>query len=416
MQKKYVAIILLFFFLISMISILGSPLAATYHRIPTNTSTTVTSDKIRFYVDDPSGAEPAGLALTYNNLHGLLSEHVFVIESDTEFKVYPGTRTDLVVFTGTRFVLDSDYLDSYYANEEPGTTVFNMHLFFVPVSGSSLTLKASYSVGLTVDELPKIIVSDETQHFQSEQANGFVELYLNETTPLTAEYLINNPTYRLNLSYTNILSLYLGGSLYKEQIGYSPSSISSEILQEDYEADPTNAKWKEPLTLRVYKTGYYTIFDVSLTEIVIDDPTDPTDPTNPDHGGSGTDIEEDDNSGLISGIVDGIGGFFEWIWEKISTFFSQLFKPITDFIAEWKERLEDEDTAKATFWSSLSGLWDKISGYTLDPIIEFADDILDVEAIALVMMFWDIPILKEATLAAIFILVIMAFIILIISI
>lgn len=388
MQKKYVAIILLFFFLISMISILGSPLAVNVNATASGYTytSTGTSDSVLY-------------KNTFLYWHTLANDPNIAIkfESTSDFKIKFGSA---IIYTGQSVIINYEFL----IKNNVAMTTNNLQI--QGTSGSAIT--ATIVSVDTTEIVEKVVVSSSTQQHTSSQANELVYLYLDETTPLTVKYFISNPDFVVNVSSPNSMALYSGNSSYIAPI-YGSISLSTDVFIDSYNASPNLAKWSQPIAICAYKTGYMTQINVSTSTITVPDETDPTDP---DHGGSGTDIEEDDNSGLISGIVDGIGSIFDELWNKIVSFCTNLFQPVIDYIEEWNEKMNREDSAKDTIFDALGIMWDKLMGYTMEPIKDFFHSVLNVEAIALVMSFWEIPILKEFAMAAVVVLVIIAFFIL----
>ncbi len=112
-----------------------------------------------------------------------------------------------------------------------------------------------------VNNMEIVVLSIENKKYTSTKSDAKVYLYLSDSTPLTVAFLAENKDYYVQLNGTRELSLNLGSNQYKAQMGYGIVKLSYATFATDYEADPTNAKWKEPINVQNNASGYYTIFD-----------------------------------------------------------------------------------------------------------------------------------------------------------
>ena len=120
-----------------------------------------------------------------------------------------------------------------------------------------------------INEMAKttVVLHTEQQHIEASKAEDRIYLYLSSSTPLTIEYLAENPDYYVTLSSSRQLSIYAGESRIKDT-GYSTTfKLSYSAISELYEADPTNVKWKEPIAVKSQQDGYLTIIDYSASAV-----------------------------------------------------------------------------------------------------------------------------------------------------
>ena len=101
-------------------------------------------------------------------------------------------------------------------------------------------------------------------------------------------------------------------------------------------------------------------------------------PDTPTHGGGGSSFDTD-TSGLLAGIKE---------------FFSELFKPITDFIAQLKEQQEQKESFGSVISDAITTLLDALENVTVNPITEFFDS-LSEGAILIWQEFLMLPIIRE---------------------
>lgn len=108
----------------------------------------------------------------------------------------------------------------------------------------------------------------------------------------------------------------------------------------------------------------------------------------------------------ILDAVDSIGQFFSDITDYIGEFFTGLFEPIV----EWFNNKKEEEETKKGFWESfgekLKELVDKLAGFTLVPIKEFLNNLVNSDVISVLSAIYEFPIIKEMILAVVAVLVV----------
>lgn len=112
-----------------------------------------------------------------------------------------------------------------------------------------------------INNMEIVVLSIENKKYTSIKSDANVYLYLSDSTPLTVAFLAENKDYYVQLNSTRELSLNLGKNQYKAQMGLGNVKLSYATFATDYEADPTNAKWQEPINVENNASGYLTIFD-----------------------------------------------------------------------------------------------------------------------------------------------------------
>ena len=158
---------------------------------------------------------------------------------------------------------------------------------------------------------------------------------------------------------------------------------------------------------------YYKVVDPDIpdsSEPTIPDETEPTEPSSPEHGGGGMEFPDDDSdSGLVDRILNGIKNFFttllspiinyfenrdeNGLLDRIFNFFTNLFSPIITFIESF-ERVNE-------FERPLSELLGSLKDYTITPIQEYINGLMNLNTIAFLGSLWEIPVVKDIFYAAI---------------
>lgn len=120
----------------------------------------------------------------------------------------------------------------------------------------------------------------------------------------------------------------------------------------------------------------------------------------------------------ISNAVKDIGEFFslvgEWIGnavtsivEFIGDFFTDLFEPILG----WFENKRAEEETKQSFWEKmnegLNKILDKIMGFTLVPIRDFFNNLVNSDVVFVLNEIYEFPIIKEMIILVVAVLVIL---------
>lgn len=112
-----------------------------------------------------------------------------------------------------------------------------------------------------INNMEIVVLSIENKKYTSIKNDANVYLYLSDSTPLTVAFLAENKDYYVQLNSTRELSLNLGKNQYKAQMGLGNVKLSYATFATDYEADPTNSKWQEPINVINNASGYLTIFN-----------------------------------------------------------------------------------------------------------------------------------------------------------
>lgn len=223
-------------------------------------------------------------------------------------------------------------------------------------------------------------------------------LYLDDDTPLTYRYFKENPDYTITVIGTgknyNLCVVQSDG----KEVSLRYVSVSS-AYDFNYASIPKYYAEQNidcPLILRNSATN--NVFTInSNVDYSTGGSTDTTDPTDPEETTPVVPPEDDgeDTAGLLDGLLDGI-----------KSFFTELFKPITDLIESW-QKLQESET---TIWDALGLLYDYVKGYTFEPIFEFFESIVGNDALYLIVQIWNFPVIKELLIAVVAILVISGFI------
>lgn len=251
-----------------------------------------------------------------------------------------------------------------------------------------------YLITFTVIGFPRAInidvsfVIDTTQ--QTLSGSKYFYIMLDENTPLTPQYLKDNPDYEITVSSNGRdfqLRVMLDDTIASPKffslrnvtssnVTFGYSKFTSVVEQGATSYAETYDYWNSPIYLN---SGYS---DVIYT-------------TNSNYEYIPPVVEEpEDNSGIVNGILGGIEDFF-----------TSLFQPIIDFIDDWNALQE----SGGTIWTVLGTLYEKLKGYTLEPVLEFFQSIVGNDAIYMLVQIWDFPIVKELILAAVAFLVIGGF-------
>ena len=224
-------------------------------------------------------------------------------------------------------------------------------------------------------------------------------LYLDDDTPLTLGYLKDNPNFTITVSTTSgntpvqaIRPNNTSCSLGNARTAPVALNYNTNIYINSYYEQYGEEIWDYPI--RVGSADASAIITISVVGYVNPDDTEPTEPEEttpvvpPEDDG-------EDTAGLLDGLLDGI-----------KSFFTELFKPITDLIESWQKVQESE----ATIWDALELLYDYVKGYTFEPIFEFFESIVGNDALFLIVQVWNFPVVKELLIAVVAILVISGFI------
>ena len=203
-----------------------------------------------------------------------------------------------------------------------------------------------------------------------------VRLYLDESTPLTVRYFIENPSYYIklydgvdNFSYGFLLNVKSG--VFKDIVtldsttfsGVDESLYDTPIILTDQ--SKTSAKW--------------TIIDVGADPLPSEPETpteEPTDPTAPP-------VVDDEDS------ID--KSWFDSLGETLLDGIKELFFPI--------ELLE----ATESLLNAFNDLFGSFGEFDLSPITEFLDSLGSGNVTTYLMKIWDLPIVRELSLAIVLI-------------
>lgn len=233
-------------------------------------------------------------------------------------------------------------------------------------------------------------VIDTTQKTLS--GSKYFYIMLDENTPLTPQYLKDNPDYTITVSSngrdfqlrvmlddtTTSPKIYSLRAITNSNMDFSYNLYGTAIEQGAKQYANTYDYWNSPIYLNSgYPDVIYTTnSNYAYVPPVVEEP-------------------EDDNSGIVNGILGGIEDFF-----------TSLFKPIIDFIDDWKEAQE----AGVTIWDAFGQLYEYVKGYTFEPIAELFDYVLHNDALPIVIQIWNFPIVKELLIVIVAILVVSGFI------
>lgn len=231
-------------------------------------------------------------------------------------------------------------------------------------------------------------------------------LYLDEDTPLTLGFLKEHPEYEITfISYdssgnTTNVAVYWEmpnggvGSACNTSASATPPYVLT-YNNNSYLINCYNKYGEESLdypiklgnsnsnTTIVMNSNFIFNSDGTLTDPdEIPEETEPVVP--PEDGG-------EDTAGLLDSLLNGI-----------KEFFSDLFSPILSFIEDVQETFSSTDKLLGWF----NSLYEKIKGYTMKPVLDFFEDLTQNDAVALVLLFWDFPFVKEFTLAVVAVLIV----------
>ena len=124
------------------------------------------------------------------------------------------------------------------------------------------------------------------------------------------------------------------------------------------------------------------------------EPTEP-EPTDPEHGGSGSEIPDEDDSGLVDSILDGI-----------KKFFSDLLSPIFDYLDSTMGLADAFADFFSVMGNLITDLIDNVND-AIDSVYQFVDDI-NTGVMTWILMIWETPIIKELMTYSVFILIVAA--------
>lgn len=220
-------------------------------------------------------------------------------------------------------------------------------------------------------------------------------LYLDDNTPLTLGYLKDNPDFTITISSSSgntpiqaIRPNNTSCSLGNAQNGPVALNYTTNAYINTYLDKYGDEIWDYPIRVGNATTG--SILTISVVGYVNPDETEPTEPEETEPVVPPEDDGED-TAGLLDGLLNGI-----------KEFFSDLFSPILSFIEDVQDTLSSTDKLLGWF----NSLYEKIKGYTMKPVLDFFEDLTQNDAVALVLLFWDFPFVKEFTLAVVAVLIV----------
>lgn len=224
-------------------------------------------------------------------------------------------------------------------------------------------------------------------------------LMLDDDTPLTLGFLRDNPDYQVSINpsggNTSVSAVFTNGStgsiVNTSSSGTIPYIITYNSYIQNLHDRYGDVIWDYPV--RLSNNGSTAIISINSNYIYNSDGTI----TNPDEIPEETtpvvppEDDGEDTAGLLDSLLNGI-----------KEFFSDLFSPILSFIEDVQDTLSSTDKLLGWF----NSLYEKIKGYTMKPVLDFFEDLTQNDAVALVLLFWDFPFVKQFTLAVVAVLIV----------
>lgn len=262
-------------------------------------------------------------------------------------------------------------------------------LLFIYIISIAITT-IGFANAVTIDVS---FVIDTTQ--QTLSGSKYFYIMLDENTPLTPQYLKDNPDYEITVSSngrdfqlrvmlddtTASPKIFSLRNVTSSNVTFSYNLFSTVVEQGATQYAETYDYWNSPIYLN---SGYP---DVIYT-------------TNSNYEYIPPVVEEPEEDGEDTGIL------LDNLLDGIKSFFTTLFKPITDFIDEWKEY----QNSGGTIWDAFGQLYEYVKGYTFEPIAELFEYVLQNDALPIVIQIWNFPIVKELLIVVVAILVVSGFI------